>query len=409
MVFLKSMRRMGAWALCLPISAVAALGFDEATRIALEQAPALMAQQQALAGAQAAQPAAGALPDPKLTLGVDNLPLSGADRLSLTRDFMTMQRIGLMQDVPNAAKRLARGEGAQARIERERALLALAELAVRREAALAWLGVLFAERRAAGLAELELENRLQLDTLDARIANGKSMPVDRAMARQEALALADRRDDAQRDITKARTALRRWVGQRADEALADEPALPAVTLERIRTDLHRHAEIAAVSANQAMAQAEVREADAEQRGDWGWEVVYSRRPQFGDMVSVQLSFELPWNRERRQQPLLAAKQREVARLDAERDDMLRRHAEEIDAQAAELAALDRQRERLAGQGLPLAAERVALALAGYEAGRSDLAAVLTARREAAETRLRLIDLDAQRLALRVRLNTWIAE
>jgi outer membrane protein TolC len=52
---------------------------------------------------------------------------------------------------------------------------------------------------------------------------------------------------------------------------------------------------------------------------------------------------------------------------------------------------------------------VALTLAGYEAGRSDLAAVLTARREAAETRLRLIDVDAQRAALRVRLNTWIAE
>jgi outer membrane protein TolC len=409
MVFLKLLRPLGAWALCLPISALAALGIDEATLIALEQAPALVAQQQALAGAQVAQPAAATLPDPKLTLGVDNLPLSGADRLSLTRDFMTMQRIGLMQDVPNAAKRLARGDGAQARIERERALLALAELTVRRESALAWLGVLFAERRAAGLAELESENRLLLGTLDARIANGKSMPADRAMARQEALALADRRDDAQRDINKARATLRRWVGARADDALADEPALPAVTLDRIRADLHRHAEIAAASANQAMAQAEVREADAEQRGDWGWEVVYSRRPQFGDMVSVQLSFELPWNRERRQQPLLAAKQKEVARLDAERDEMLRRHAEEIDAQAAELAALERQRERLAEQGLPLAAERVALALAGYEAGRSDLAAVLTARREAAETRLRLIDLDAQRLALRVRLNTWIAE
>lgn len=409
MVSLITLPRLGAWALCLPITAFATLSFDDATRIALEQAPALVAQQQALAGAQAAQPAAGALPDPKLTLGVDNLPLSGADRLSLTRDFMTMQRIGLMQDVPNAAKRLARGEGAQARIERERALLAVAELAVQREAALAWLGVLFAERRAAGLVELDSENRLLLATLDARIANGKAMPADRAMARQESLVLADRRDDAQRDIAKARAALRRWVGARADEPLADEPALPNVPVDRIRASLHRHPEITAASANQAVAQAEVREADAEQRGDWGWEVAYSRRPQFGDMLSFQLSFELPWNRERRQQPMLAAKQKELARLDAERDDMLRRHAEELEAQAAELAALDRQRARLAVLGLPLAAERVSLALASYEAGRGDLAAVLTARREAAETKLRLIDLDAQRLALRVRLNTWIAE
>jgi outer membrane protein TolC len=52
---------------------------------------------------------------------------------------------------------------------------------------------------------------------------------------------------------------------------------------------------------------------------------------------------------------------------------------------------------------------VSLALASYEAGRGDLAAVLLARREAAETRLRLIELDAQRAALRVRLTTLIAE
>ena len=67
---------------------------------------------------------------------------------------------------------------------------------------------------------------------------------------------------------------------------------------------------------------------------------------------------------------------------------MRRHDEEIDAQLAELQALDAQLARLQRQALPLTAERVALALAGYEAGRGDLGAVLLARREAVETRLR---------------------
>jgi outer membrane protein TolC len=52
---------------------------------------------------------------------------------------------------------------------------------------------------------------------------------------------------------------------------------------------------------------------------------------------------------------------------------------------------------------------VALALASYQAGRGDLGAVLAARREAVDTKLRLIDLDAQRAALRVRLTTLVAE
>jgi outer membrane protein TolC len=402
--------RFALAALCLPASSIAGLSFDAATRLAREQAPSLVAQQSALAAAQAAQPAAGTLPDPRLIAGVDNLPISGADRYSVTRDPMTMQRIGLMQEVPNRAKRDARSAGAQARVERERAMLAVAQLAVQREAALAWLGVYFTERRSALLTELEHENRLLQDTLDARIAAGKAMPAERTMALQEALTLADRRDDAQRDQAKARAALRRWVGARADEALDGEPPALIVPPEELRAGVARHAEMAPFTAMQALAQAEAGEADAEARGDWGWELVYNRRaPQYGDMVSFQFVFDLPWQKGQRQQPQIAAKQREVQRIEAERDETMRRHREELEVQLAELLALDAQRARLERSGLPLAAERVALALASYQAGRADLGAVLAARREAVETRLRLIDLDTQRAALRVRLSTLIAE
>jgi len=405
-----TLRVRTAWLLLgFPLAASAGLSFDETMRLAHEQAPALQAQRSTLDGAQALLPAAATLPDPRLIVGLDNLPVTGADRFSTTADFMTMQRIGLMQEVPNSAKREARTAGAQARIERERALLDVTELAVRRDAGLAWLAVYFAESRAARLADLERENKLLQDTLDARIASGQALPAERTMARIDALMIADRRDDALRDVERARASLRRWVGARGAEPLEGGPPALQVKPEQLRAELHRHAEIAPYDAMQALAWAEAREADAEQRGDWGWELVYSRRPQYGDMMSFQLVFDLPWDRERRQQPQLMAKQREAARIEAERADTLRRHSEEIDAQLAELKALDAQHARLERQALALNAERVALALASYQAGRGDLGAVLMARREAVETQLRLIDLDAQRAALRVRLNSLIAE
>lgn len=386
----------------------AGLSLHDAMRLAQQRSPALAAQHSAVDGAQAMQIAAGTLPDPRLTVGVDNLPIAGAERYTLTRDSMTMQRIGLMQEVPNRAKRAARVATAQARAERERSLLAVAQLAARRDAALAWLAVYYAERRANQLGQLERENRLLQDTLDARIAAGRALPAERTQARQEALALADRRDDALRDVARARAALRRWVAERADDALDGDATVAAVSPEQARADLPHHAELAAYSAQQAIAQAEAREADAEQRGDWAWELSYNRRgAQYGDMVSFQLSFDLPWQRSQRQQPQLRAREQQVRRVEAERDDALRRHREELETQLAELQALDRQHERLAGAGQALAAERVALALAAYQAGRGDLGAVLAARREAADTRLRLIDLDAQRSALRVRLNTLV--
>jgi outer membrane protein TolC len=397
-------------ALLLPGHAAwAGLSLTDTTRLASEQAPALVAQQAAVDGAVAAQPAAATLPDPRLTVGIDNLPISGADTLSLSRDFMTMQRFGLMQEVPNRAKRAARAVGAQARIERERALLVAARLGVQQGAGLAWLGAYFAERRVAQLAELQRENDLLQATLGARIGAGKAMPAELTMARQEALALADRRDDLARDVAKARASLRRWVGERADEPLDGTPPVLGADAAEVRAGLHRHAEIAPYEAQRAMAEAEVGEAAAEAQGDWGWELVYSRRgPGYADMISFQLSMDIPWQRERRQQPAVSAKQKEVARIEAEREDLLRRHREEIDAQLAELAALNTQRARLADAGLALAAERITLALAAYEAGRADLGGVLVARREAVDTRLRLIDLDAQRAALGLRLTTLIA-
>jgi outer membrane protein TolC len=386
-----------------------ALGYAEALELARQAAPALRAQQATLAGSTALVPAASALPDPRLSVGVENLPIAGPDRWSTTRDGGTMQRIALMQEMPNRAKRDAREQAAQARIERDRATLAATELAVRRDAGLAWLAVHFAEARLAQVAGLQRENRLLQDTLPARIAAGTAMPAELTMARQEALAIADRTDELARDVRKARAELRRWIGERADAPLqADAPPI-AVDGERLRAALPHHAELAPFAPMRAMAQAEVAEADAEKRGDWSWELAYSRRPRYDDMVSFQLSFDLPWQRDRRQQPQIDAKRREIERIEAEREELLRRHAAETDAMLAELQALDAQAGRLRSAGVPLAAERVTLATAAYQAGRGDLSAVLAARSQVLETQLRAIDLDAQRAALRLRLSTLIAE
>ena len=159
----------------------------------------------------------------------------------------------------------------------------------------------------------------------------------------------------------------------------------------------------------AMAQAEVAEADAEKRGDWAWEVAYSRRPRYDDMVSFQISVDLPWQRQRRQQPAVEAKRQEALRIDAEREETLRRHSAEVDAMLADAAALEAQLTRLQGAGLALADERVRLATASYQAGRGDLGAVLAARAQAVDARLRAIELEAQRDAVHVRLTTLIAE
>ena len=204
--------------------------------------------------------------------------------------------------------------------------------------------------------------------------------------------------------------LRRWVGPRADEALQGGTGPLLRPVAQLRTELSSHAELALYPAMQSMARAESHEAQSESRGDWSWEIAYSRRDRrWGDMVSFQVTFDLPWQKDRRQTPMIQAKQRELERLEAEQEDVSRRHLQELDDSAAELQALNSQIERLKSTGLQLAQGRAELALSNYRAAKGDLSAVLGARAQVLEARLRLIDLQAQRDGVTTRLNSLIAD
>lgn len=176
-----------------------ALDFAEARQLAEQQSPRAAAQSLQIRAAEAAQKAAGSLPDPKLSVGIENLPVSGMDRWSLTRESMTMQRLALMQEVPNRAKRDAQVASAQARVERERATLVLQRLQIRQELSLAWIAAQAAEERSQLLTDLLAENQRLQDSLPARVAGGSAQAGDLLAAQQEALALSDRRPHARRN------------------------------------------------------------------------------------------------------------------------------------------------------------------------------------------------------------------
>lgn len=387
---------------------VPVLDFDGALRAAGLNAPMLQARAASTQGAAALQISAALLPDPKLMLGVQDFPVSGPARGSLTRDNFTMRQIGISQDVPNRAKRAARADVALARTDRERALERVEALAVRRETGLAWIARFHAEKRLALLNTVVAQQRQLVDTAPAQYAAGKAMLSAVPMARLDALALTDRQDELQREVTQAGLQLQRWVGSRA-QITGELPAL-AVEPNYLHTNIERSAQIAAFAPQSALAEAEVREAKAAKVGDWGWSVGYGRRGQgYGDLVSVQFTFELPLAPNERQQPMVIAKQKELQRLASEREDRVRQHTQELDSLLADLEEVERKLKRLTVEAQPLAAQRSALTLAAFESGRDTLSAVLQARQQQTELSLRALALQGQRTAVQWRLNTLIAE
>lgn len=386
------------------------LDFDAALRIAAEQAPSLKARVATAQGASALQTSAAQLPDPKLSVGIDSLPINGPDRGSLTRDNFTQRQIGWSQDVPNQARRAARSDAALARTEREQALLQMDKLTVRREAGLAWLGRFFADKRLSLFDELIAQQRVLIDTAPGQLGAGKIAPADVTLLKIEAATLADRRDELQRESHHAHAALRRWLGDSEANALTAEPPLIKPDRAYLKTNLERNPEIAALRPLRAMAEADLREADAMKSGDWSWSVRYGKRgPAYSDFLSAQLTFDLPLSPGTRQQPLVTARQKELERIDSEREDLLRRQTQDLEALLNELDESSSKLDRLNSQTAPLAAERAALTLAAYQSGRDKLGAVLEARKLQLEIGLRALELQGKKLSLQWRLNSIIAE
>lgn len=381
------------------------LGFKEALNLAEQQSPSLAANTARINAAQSTAVAAGALPDPKLVTGLDNYPVTGSERGQLYADFMTMQRVGLMQDVPNAIKRQARKEVAQADILLAQAERKIIRLKVRQETALAWLNVYYLERKTSLFDQLDQENHLLDLAVRAQVASGHGTPADLVLPRMEAAAQADRRDDLARDIRKARSNLTREVGPLGEATLTGTPPPMSVDATHLRTHVHHHPDLMIFDDQTRKAESEVHEARAEKHSDWGVEMDYEHRaPQFGDMVSVQFTFSLPISPHARQDPIIAAKTREINRITEEREAMLRDHINEVDNLLADYDALTHQWQRNQETTLPLSQTKVNLLTAEYRSGQADLASLVAARRDLLDQKIKRIDLENARMNAAIELN-----
>ncbi|MCH5633803.1 TolC family protein [Pseudomonas syringae pv. syringae] len=367
------------------------LTFERAQQLALT-APENLAGLAQVQSAQESIGPAGALPDPKLILGIDNLPIEGQDRYSLDRDSMTMRRVGLMQEFPNSDKREARRRFAQAAVGRTQAEQRATLLETKRQAALGWLEVFYAEQTVDLFDEMQRQISLQVSTLPAQVVGGTARAADLIQARQETLTLEDRRDELARDVAIARAKLRRYIGADADLKLSGPAPIFDLNTQLTHNSLSAHPDLKAASARVTEANAELDEAIAAKKPDWGVAFVYGNRDnRFGDMVSVQFTFDLPIFVGSRQGPRIAAKQRNVAQMEAQQEVILRAQESELESGLAEVSQVRKALERNEATNIPLASKRVALETASYKAGTGQLRAVIEARRALIEARLRRVE------------------
>lgn len=393
---------------CAP--AQATLSLEQALHLAELRSRQLPAQELAAAAARQMSVAAGQLPDPTLKAGINNLPIDGPDRLSLTRDFMTMRSISVMQEFTRGDKRKARS----ARFDREAEVaeagraVALADL--RRDVAMAWLDLHFRQRLHQTLQAQRAETVLQVEAADAAYRGGRGTQADVFASRSAVAQIDDRLREAELQVATTRTRLERWVGAAAEQDLGAPPDMLAVRLDSpgLAHQLEHHPQLALMARQEAVARAEADIAARGKRADWSAELMFSQRGSaYSNMLSFNVSVPLQWDQKNRQDRELAARLALAEQLRAQREEATREHV----AQARGwLQQWQGNRQRLAHYDsalLPLAGERTRAALAGYRGGGGSLASVLEARRMEIDTRLERLRLEMETAGLWARLEHLI--
>ncbi|MDE2626627.1 MAG: TolC family protein [Burkholderiales bacterium] len=386
------------------------LSLDQALRLAQARSHQLVAQDAAASAAREMAAAAEQLPDPTLKAGVNNLPIDGPDRYSLTNDFMTMRSIGVMQEFTRADKRRARSVRFEREAEVAQAGRAVALADLRRDTAMAWLERCYQERMRAVLQAQRTEAGLQVEAAEAAYRGGRGSQADVFAARSAVAQIDDRIRQADGQIAAARTRLARWVGVQADEPLAPPPPLDTVALDaaHLDTELQRNPQIALMAGQQAVARAEADVARSDKHPDWSVELMYNQRgPAYSNMVSLNVSIPLQLDPKNRQDRDVAARLARVEQLRAERDEALR---DRVAQARGWLQEWHSDRDRLAHFDrtlIPLAGERTRAAIAAYRGGGGPLGAVLEARRSEIDTRLDRLRLELEAAGLWARLNTLI--
>jgi cobalt-zinc-cadmium efflux system outer membrane protein len=344
-----------------------------------------------------------------LSVGLDNLTVTGPQAFQLGADEMTMRRIGITQAWPSRQKRVAQRALGDAALVTAIAQARAMRLEVERAAAEAWLEVWAADAEQAFLTDLQEDAARAEAIATAQLAAATGTSTDALSAKAARAELDNDRRRAQAQVLAARAGLERWVGALVEAPLAPLPDLTELrdTPTRLRDALDQHAHLQAWTGRELAAERAVDLARAGKRPDLEFSVGYGARAAgLPDMMMFEVNVGLPFFTRNRQDRDIAARLAERDAIQAERENARREQRESLERLIAQWEGLKEERARYESTLLPLSRDRSAVALAAFGGG-AELLPWIQARREEIDVRRRHIRLVVELARAWIALDTLL--
>ena len=370
------------WAVSAPLS------LDQAVDLAVQRSQLTRSARAGATSAAEMARAAGQQADPMLSVGIDNLPVTGSNKFSTSAEDMTMKRIGIVQEWVSAEKRSAREAAAQALAGRESVMERIAAAEARMQAALAYVEAYFAGQALALATLNEMHAHEELEAGKGRLASvagssGEVLALTSAVGGAE-----DESGDMRQQQSAAAVGLQRWTGTTADEL--SEPRLAVVpTLDQF---VASHPLVVAKQRDIEVTRQEVQVTRLGRKPNWTYELSYGQRQGRPDLMSFVVNIPLTLAPAERQDRETAAKEGLVDKGEAELEEVRRAAAGEYATLASQSGRLQERIERFqAGVVSPLK-QRTAATLAAYRSNQASLVMLFEARHAELEAQRKLLNL-----------------
>ena len=372
------------------------LGLPEAVILSRDQPAVTAFESDAIASEEAAR-AAGTLPDPQLTVGIRDFPVTGGDAFSPTADNFTMYTIGVMREQVRRSKREAEASRLNAEAFASRAGATAQGRRIHREVMIAWIDAVEAKAKQRLLGRLISDLRVSHQVMEAGIPTGSST-IAIALQMQAEIALAQAQEaKARGEEARARASLGRWIGAAARRPLPDAiPVLDPPSRALAAASLDQHPQVLVAEAQEQVSRKQIDVANADRKRDLTWSVTYGWRPDYGDLVSAQVSFPLLINKAGRQNRRIAEA---TARADAARlrtDDAKRELSGAFETALADYESADAQLAIINAQAVPSLEASFSAAEARYGAGQGTLDLPLNIVRRYVEVTIQSLEEQADR-------------
>ena len=390
--------------------AALSLSLQQAEKLALATDPLVLRHQASSRAYSAESTANSTLPDPKLRLGVFNVPL---DTFSTTEDPSTQLRVGIQQEFP-------RGDSTELKQQQSQWLAQAAMAQAKDESLKLLMNVrdtylnLYYEVKAAAIVNdaHQLFSKLVKITED-QYAAGRANQQDVIRADLELSRLEDRLTKIKSSEDEYRAYLAQWIGELAwqdiDSHLPTLPAIPAEDID-INELLTRHPSVMAETAKIEASRTMIDVARQDYKPGVGAFVEYRRR--FGenidgsdrsDMMAAMVTVDIPLFTENRQDKNVAAREESANAARYSRDDRLRVLKRMLDKDRAVYRRLGEREYIYRNKLVSSAVNNAEASLNAYQSGVTEFTTLMRARITELDVRLESLRIKVDRMRAQARL------